>query len=84
MAAHWKPSTGQKIEKIYAWIAIEADGGEGIPAIQLGETWFPLIGANRERMESFRQAAENAARATGQPVQLKMFSTITIIDEVSV
>src|ERR1700745_2265416 len=26
----WKPQTGQKIERLYAWIAEEPDGGEGV------------------------------------------------------
>jgi hypothetical protein len=52
-----------KIERLYAWIATHADGEEGVPAIQGPDgTILPLVGSDRERIESLREAARDAAR----------------------
>jgi hypothetical protein len=44
-----RPNTGQRIETIYAWIATEPDGGEGVCSMQAGEIHLPMIGADGER-----------------------------------
>lgn len=78
-----KPDTGQKIEKLYAWVATEPDGGEGICSTLLPSgLQLPLIGADRARIESLREWAEVVHAATGYPVQLRLFSAMTVIDEV--
>ncbi|HVB68007.1 MAG TPA: hypothetical protein VNE67_09150 [Acetobacteraceae bacterium] len=73
MPESWKPGTGQRIERLYAWIATEADGGEGICGALFGLLQMPLIGADRERVESFRGYAEMIARERGCPVHLVEF-----------
>jgi hypothetical protein len=70
MANEWRHSTGQKIERLYAWIAEEADGGEGLCSVQMGEMQMPMIGADRERIESLRPYAEQVARLSGRPIRL--------------
>ena len=77
---NWKPETGQKIERIYAWVATEPDGGEGIVSAQLGDTHFPLIGADKARIESLREYAQLAGKVTGFPVHLVLFSERTILE----
>jgi hypothetical protein len=53
----------QKIERLYAWIATEADGKEGVPAVTAPDgTVCPLVGADRARIESFREIARGALR----------------------
>lgn len=54
-----------KIEKLYAWVATHEDGEEGVPATSLGGLIFPLVGADRERIESLREAAREALRRPG-------------------
>jgi hypothetical protein len=73
----WKPRKGQKIEKLYAWIATEPDGGEGVCGASIPELggMVPLVGADRERIESYRRIAEQARKATGFPIRLVEFST---------
>lgn len=81
----WKAATGQKIEKLYAWVATEADGGEGVcgaPIPGLGGM-VPLIGADRARIESFRPYAEALRRMTGFPVRLKVFGSGVVLDEIA-
>lgn len=64
-----------KITAIYAWVATEAEGGEGIPAILLNDgAWMPLIGADIDRVKSLKKYAEQHRRDTGQPVRLVRFS----------
>lgn len=38
MAESWKPGTGQTIDALYAWVATEPDGGEGVCSAQIGDT----------------------------------------------
>lgn len=82
-ASRRRPATGQKIEKLYAWVATGPDGGEGICSSLLPSgLQLPLIGADRARIESLRQWAEAIHDGTGYPVQLRLFSAMTVIDEV--
>jgi hypothetical protein len=65
-----------RIERVYAWVLEEEDGGEGIPAIAMGpeaNIVGPLIGADRARIESFRLAAIQIHHDTGRPVRLVCF-----------
>lgn len=85
MSESWKPRAGQAINTLYAWVATEPDGGEGVIAGVLpgmpGMT--PLIGADRARIESYREIAINAHQATGYPVRLKMFGAGVVIDVIA-
>ena len=47
-------STPLRIEKLFAWVATHKDGTQGIPAMLSGTTWIPMVGADRERIESLR------------------------------
>jgi hypothetical protein len=83
-APKWKPNTGQKIARLYAWIATEPDGGEGVCAMLLQGRWTPLIGADGERIQSLRDHAGQIARETGYPVALKVFGEGVVIDRIEV
>lgn len=83
MSAGWKANTGQKIERLYAWVATEPDGGEGVCSMLTADNMhIPLIGADRERIESLRSVAVLISHATGYKVQLKVFGSGVVIDEV--
>jgi hypothetical protein len=83
MSDEYKPGKGLPIVKLYAWVATEPDGGEGIVAGELpGVPGFtPLIGADRARIESYRAIAERVKQLSGCPVRLKMFASGTVLDE---
>lgn len=83
MSGDWKPRKGQKIEKLFAWIATEADGGEGVcaGATPDGLGMMPLIGADRERIESYRPLAKDIRRLSGLPIRMVEFSTRVDEDE---
>ena len=83
-APNFKPNTSQKIVKMYAWIATEPDGGEGVVAIRLPDgMWMPLVGADRERIDSLRKQAVGIMRDTNMPIALKEFSTCTVLEELT-
>ena len=63
-----------KIEEIWAWISDEGEGDEGIIAARIGDSWMPLVGADKLRIESLRDIAEETAKSTGRPVNLIKFS----------
>lgn len=81
----WKAGRGQKIERLYAWIATEADGGEGVAAHTVvidGQTVLaPLIGADKARIESLRPYATIAAHESGCAMRLVEFSTRTVLED---
>jgi hypothetical protein len=78
---NWKANTGQQIQKLYAWVAIESDGGEGICAFLLGDTQMPMVGADKLRMESLRPMAEFIREKTGYPIRLVEFSTRCVLED---
>jgi hypothetical protein len=62
------------IDALYAWIATEPDGGEGVCSARIGDTHLPLVGANIDRVKSLRGYAELVRHATGYPIRLARFS----------
>jgi hypothetical protein len=78
----WKPNTGQTIERLYAWVATEADGGEGVCAMSMPDgMMMPLVGADMARIESLRAHARSVAVASGCPVRLVEFATRRVLRE---
>jgi len=67
-----------KITELWAWVREDVGDGEGILAAEMeieGQRMFvPLIGADRERIESYRPFAEEMARASGRPIKLMRYS----------
>ncbi len=64
-----------KIDEMYAFIATEDDGQEGICAFQIhGGMWMPMVGADLARMESLRPMAEKIAKATGKQIEVIKFT----------
>lgn len=61
------------ITELYAFIANEQPG-EGVAAVQIEGTMFPLIGADRDRVDSLRKMAQQVADLTGKKLTLAKFS----------
>jgi hypothetical protein len=71
-----------KITILYAWVVEHPDGEDGIPAINAGDgTVLPLVGSDRERIESLRHAALSCAMQ-GMPVKLCKFSTMEVLETI--
>ena len=62
------------IQEMYAFIATEEDGDEGIPATPIGQMMMPLVGADLDRINSLRPDAVLIAAFTGLSIQLVRFS----------
>jgi hypothetical protein len=73
---------GMRIEKLYCWVLNDPqDGGEAIPAyLARNGTWMPLMGADRERMESLRPNAQQIADELSVTIRLKVFGNGVEID----
>jgi hypothetical protein len=58
------------------WAYIAEDEGpddEGITAYYNGTEWMPMVGADKERMESLKPAARELAKAARRPIKLVRF-----------
>jgi hypothetical protein len=62
------------ISEVWAYIVLDDDGTEGIPAFASPMGPMPMVGADEERMRSLRGIAEGIARDMGKQVTLCRFS----------
>lgn len=76
------PANSMVIEKIYAYVSIDNDGNEGIPAIKIGNDILPLVGADLDRMKSFKEYIFKLVESTGRSARLVEFSHRKIIEEI--
>lgn len=65
-----------QITTLFAYIARDADGNEGLAAFfsQEHSMWMPLVGADCDRVASLRDAAEFIAKQSGQTLHLYHFT----------
>lgn len=62
-----------RIDEMYAFVAQDADG-EGLTGFQMGDTFMPMVAADKTRVDQLRSIAQQIARDTGQTVKLVRFS----------
>ena len=70
------------ITEMWAWVCTEPDGDEGIPAIETPMGVMPLVGADRDRIESLRPHAISVAHDLGLPVRLIRFHGLEVVDRI--
>lgn len=77
MDGNMKLADGQflKITELYAFVAKDKNGHEGIIAVKLGEIMVPLIGADFERVETFKKIADDIARQQGIDYEIRYFKS---------
>ena len=63
----------ERILSIFAFIVVDDDGTEGVPAIN----GLPMMGADLARVAALRPFAQAAADEMGKPVTLAHFSVRT-------
>lgn len=65
----------KQIIKLYAWIARDASGTEGICSWfdEAAQKWVPMIHPNRERMEEAREMALQIHNEGQFPIRLAVF-----------
>lgn len=77
----WKAGTGQKIAALYAWVAEEPDGGEGVCSGFIGGVQMPLIGTDMDRIKSLRPFPRQARVLSGYPIRLVRYAHREVLEE---
>jgi hypothetical protein len=70
------------IHELYAYVSVDEEGNEGVLAHYvppLGNV--PLVGADMDRMMSYKPYALEIAKLTGMPVRLLKFSIREIMED---
>lgn len=70
-----------KIEKITAFVSVDAEGNEGILGEKVGNTWIPLIAADLERLHSLLGPAVRHFKARGINFKIIEFSVRTDVTQ---
>ena len=47
------------VTHLYAWIIVNEDGDEGVPAFLAPSGWMPMVGADEARIKSLAPMARN-------------------------
>ncbi len=63
----------KKVEEIFAFVIVDDDGDEGVPAVMVGDMWVPMVGADPGRIESLHPYAQEVATAKDRRVSLRHF-----------
>lgn len=63
-----------RIESMFAFIVLDSDNSEGIPAISKNGMALPLVGADMNRIDSLRPYAKQFARLNNVKVTLVKFT----------
>lgn len=71
------------IEKLYAWIAEEDDGSQGIIAYFEMNRAIPLVGPDKARVEAYREFMQDLARQHHKRIFLMEFSSRTILETIN-
>jgi hypothetical protein len=68
---------GLNIQEMFAFVAVDPEGNEGITGMKVGDTWMPMVGADMDRMKSLWPHAMEMQRTTGTKVKLKKFRLVS-------
>lgn len=69
------------IDSMFAFVSIDSrDNSEGIIATQIGNLQWPLVGADMNRIDSYRDLALQVALASGDPVEIIRFTNREHVD----
>lgn len=77
-------NTMPRIEGLYAFVSVDAaDGNEGVMAVQIGDSWMPLIAADPERLKALRPLAEDVVKITRKAARLVRFTGRVDMEEIN-
>jgi hypothetical protein len=79
---HDHGSTGSSIEKIYAIVSIDKDGGEGIIAARLQDSWVPMVASDLKMIEAFTPIALEMVKVADATAQIVEFSTRRVVRKI--
>ena len=69
-----------KIDKLYAFVAVDSQGNEGVCAFMAGRSWMPMVAADSARIKSLYPIAQQISRESNQTIRLIEFSTRKQLD----
>lgn len=72
-----------RIEKVFAFVVVDTDGTEGVPAVKVGPMVLPLLGADLKRIESLMPIVKNWVMENNRPVTLYVFENRTEVKTIS-
>lgn len=65
-----------KITEMFAFIAEDTGpDDEGVAAFNVGEAWYPMVGADWDRVDILKDIAKGIALRTGKELKLVRFTT---------
>ena len=70
----------EEIEKVYVFVVTDEDGTKGIPALNVGGTWMPMIAADESNLHAMKVALSGLPH-TG--VELLEFSNPTLVETIA-
>jgi ABC-type branched-subunit amino acid transport system ATPase component len=76
-------SPGFKITEMFAFIATEKDGTEGVMGMMSENGWVPLVGADMDRVESIKPIVQGIAQSSGVNITLAKFSVRENLEVIS-
>lgn len=72
-----------RIDDIYAFIATDAAGNEGLPAFVADGVAYPLVAADVKRLHCLYPMAKHIADESGQTLRLYRFRGRELLDTIS-
>lgn len=69
------------IDQMYAFVATDKNGDEGIIGMNTADGWLPLVGADMERIDSLKRIAREAGIQAQVKVKLIKFSAMEVLEE---
>lgn len=69
-----------RIEQMYAFVVLDEDNTEGIPAIATPIGHMPMVGADMKRIDELRPVAEAMAKESGLKITLCRFEVRTELE----
>lgn len=66
-----------KITEMYAFVATDDHGDEGVMAACVDNTWIPLVGADMARVNSLIPLADEISKNTNTPYKILYFTLNT-------
>ncbi len=62
-----------KVQEVFAFLMVGDDGDEAVPAVATPMGMMPMVAADKERLDSLREAAKLVADSQGKRVVLARF-----------
>jgi hypothetical protein len=74
---------GDRITEVFAWVTLDpSDDNEGILATMTALGPMPLIGADRRRVEEYRERAQQMAAYSPNAIELRRFALVEVLDTI--